>query len=202
VLDAVLFKVVFDVASEVLTSSIRTEYLDPLTGFQFRLCDEGFDWFAYFWFFPKGIHRGEARGVIDKHYEVPVAVVWVDRKRATDISVHAAKYVFSAHHCDLADYFMGLLPFKTQLTWTWGHLPVRNCHAGHKVLVRHMDDSIEVEVAKAVMLEFDGGWWHGKASHQGALKGPISIHELRGELSHICSDVVGYLHVHDVKIVV
>ena len=34
------------------------------------------------------------------------------------------------------------------------------------------------------------------------LKRLVSVHELRGELGHICSDIVGYLHVHDVKIVV
>ena len=32
-LDATLFKIVFDVTSNVLASSIRMEYLDPLTGF-------------------------------------------------------------------------------------------------------------------------------------------------------------------------
>jgi len=33
------------------------------------------------------------------------------------------------------------------------------------------------------------------------LQGPVSIHELRGKMSHVCSDVVGYLHVYDIKIV-
>ena len=39
-LDAVLFEIVFDVASNVLTFSVRMEYLDPLTGFQFHPCNE------------------------------------------------------------------------------------------------------------------------------------------------------------------
>jgi hypothetical protein len=39
-------------------------------------------------------------------------------------------------------------------------------------------------------------------SHQSALKGLISIHKLRRKLSHVCSDIVSYLHVHDIKIVV
>jgi len=38
-------------------------------------------------------------------------------------------------------------------------------------------------------------------SHQGALQRLISVHEVREKHGHVCSDVVGYLHIHDVKIV-
>jgi len=48
VLDAMLFEIVFDVTSDILASSIRMEYLDPLTSFQFCLCNKRLKSFAYF----------------------------------------------------------------------------------------------------------------------------------------------------------
>ena len=33
------------------------------------------------------------------------------------------------------------------------------------------------------------------------LQGPVSVHELKRKFGHISSDVVSYLHVHDIKIV-
>jgi len=48
VLDATLFEIVFDVTSNILASSVRMEYLDPLTGFQFCPCNKRLESFAYF----------------------------------------------------------------------------------------------------------------------------------------------------------
>jgi hypothetical protein len=57
------------------------------------------------------------------------------------------------HCCGLADYLTGLLPIKAWLAWARACFSVRDCHAGYKTFICHMNNGIRIKVAKMAMLK-------------------------------------------------